>query len=137
MNGLCKQQAWYWDKFMCDMGKGSTRDQLHSSRSEETEEYRSLAQAMSRSPRPGEGSDGQSMAKGFKGLRLCFWTWQCGFRKIILVSLYINFTTYKTGLASLSSLKWRWDIQKKIFMKELSYTVISTIHKWPSYIRVQ
>lgn len=43
-------------------------------------------------------SDGQSMAKGLKELTLCFWTWPCGFRKIILVSLGIDFTTYKTEI---------------------------------------
>lgn len=69
--------------------------------------------------KPWGGSDGQTMAKGFKGLRLYFWTWQCGFRKIFLVALCISFTIYKTRLASSSCLKLRWNIQKNNFVKDI------------------
>lgn len=117
MNGLCKQQAWYWDKFICDLGKGSTRDRHHSPQNEEMEEYSSLARAISRSLCPGEGSEGQSMVKGFKG-PVRFWLWLCDFREIILVSLWISFPTYRAGDPHLP-LKWRWDIRENIFLEEL------------------
>lgn len=59
---------------MCNMGKGSTRDQHHSSQTKLTEEYCGLAQGMSRSMRTEEGLEGQSMAKELQGTDLLLGT---------------------------------------------------------------
>lgn len=59
---------------MCNMGKGSTRDQHHLSQTKLTEEYCGLAQGMSRSMRTGEGLEGLSTAKELQGLGLLLGT---------------------------------------------------------------